>query len=228
MSYIQHALGSAPGTANDSATLSGVTAGSTLVAFCFDGSSTLNPTGCSDAQGAYAAGNATPFSTDSVTGKVFTLQNANAGSHTATVTTSGLAPFIILVEMSAPAVSVSDTKANTQNGPVSAAADTLTSGVLTVSASATIIAVGVDTHVVDATKSPTAGTSFTDIAHNANGSIGSWRLERILSAVNAAGTFTAVTTADNFITMAAAILEPPSGQTIFDEDAGWIMISRAP
>jgi hypothetical protein len=209
-------------TTTTSVTLNGVTAGNTLVAFLFDGSVSAPTTHTvSDGQGAYTSRGSAADATNNVFGEVFTLVNANAGTHvvTGTVDTSGSC-WIAVVEVGTilGASSFSDAKAAFQSSP-GAGANALSSGSITVSGAATIVGFSTDTAVVNVADEPTTGTSpFTFASRDANATsvMGSYRLETAPGAANGAATAGPVVTTDNFITLGIAILNggaatPPSG-----------------
>lgn len=204
MAYVQHAVGAAGGGTTDTATLTGVIAGNTIAVYGFDGNSlSAGPSSVVDGQGSYTAQGTAVATGDFVAGRIFTLQNANAGTH-AIVATATVA-FLVAVEMSAPTSGAIGTNAAAQSNP-GTATDALSSGSVAVSASATLGAFAVDTAVVDVTKCPAAGTGFAALGNAANSVIGSWRLSAKTVAANAPALATAVTGTDNFITLGAAIL----------------------
>lgn len=195
------------GTTTATDTLTGVTAGSTIVAFAYDGSSQAPATMSVSDGTSYTARGTQQSTSDFVTGQIFTRENVGSGTHAVQVTgSSGNAMFVVAVELSAQSTSFSGSNSNPQASP-GTTTDAVTSNSVTVTGSATLIACSVDTSVVDSTKSPAAGTGFTDQAHNSNSTIGSWRVSSKSVSSNAAATATAVTGTDNFLTMAAAILE---------------------
>lgn len=208
--YVQTVSGT--GTTTVQVTLNGVVAGNALVAFGWDGGGTGNPATatCSDAQGSYTA-QATTAGRDanSVFIKAFVLENANSGTHSPTLTLpTGDAAAINLAEIGASgAGSTSGENAASQSGP-GTTNDAVSSGSVTVTGACTIVAVSADTAVVDVTKEPASGTGFTSRDSGANTTIGSWRLESGAFSSNHAGTFTAITGTDQFITAAVAIKNP--------------------
>lgn len=236
MAYLQNSGGGTVGSTTATTTLAGVTAGSTLVAFAFNGTSSVPATlTVADGQGSYTAQDVIiSDATNNVAGRAFTLQNANAGSHTATVSTdSGTSCWIILVESSAPTSgAVLGAKGAFQNAPASGA-DTLTSGSVTFGQSATIIGFSADTASITASDEPTAGTTpnaFTSRGNNTNTAMGAWRLATATASANAAATFGPVTASHQFETFAIVIAEPggaPADQPpqeswdTFGDDAGW-------
>lgn len=226
MSFVQLANG-ATGTTTDSATLSGVAAGSTLVAFVWDGSTNSGATfSVSDAQGSYTVQGSQVTTTDFVTGAMYVLQNANSGSHTCTVTvTAGHSAFIVLCELTAPTSSaVAGTNQASQSSP-GTGTDAISSGSVAASASATLIAMSADTSVVDVSKAPATGTGFSSQGTQADTVIGSSRIETKSISGATAATFTAVTGTDNFATLAIAIFEPSGGGTTVTPGAGSLTLT---
>lgn len=202
MAVLQVAVGSASGTPTDTATLTGVTAGSTILAFGWDGATHTVLT-VADGQGSYTAQDAEVGPNgNTCTARAFTLLNANAGTH-AVVVTTGVAGFIVAVELSAPAAGAVAAKGASQTGTAA-----LSSGNVTVSGSSTLVAMSADTSIVNAADEPSLGSGFSNVANGVNGVMGSWRVESKSVTVDTAGTFTGNTPAHNFITVAAAILEP--------------------
>lgn len=227
MAFIQKANGT--GTTTASATLT-VSAGSTLVAFCWLGSSST-PTlhSCADGQGSYTAQDVPIIDGgNSIWAQVFTLQNANAGSHTAVFTSdAGQAVEIELVELTAPTTgAVIGAKGLDQASP-GTTTDALTSGSITNggSASATLLAMCSDTSNVNAADCPAVGTGFTSRDSTADSTIGSWRLESKSVSASAAATFTAIDGASRFVTVAVMIAEPAGGAV---NDAYLTMPTMAP
>src|SRR5690348_10023441 len=131
------------GTATD--TLTGVTSGSTLVAFAFVGSTTTPVVhSCADSQGSYTqqAGTGLP-ATDAanfIWAAIFVLPNANTGSHTVTFTSdAGTALFVVLVEVAAPTASpIEDAQGADQVNP-GTGANALTTGSLAVTQADTLL-----------------------------------------------------------------------------------------
>lgn len=203
------------GTTTAVVTITGVAAGSTLAAFLFDGSVSSTPainTVVSSVNGAFTAGATDVDGTNFVWGRVFTLQNASAGSHTITGTlTVGGAADLFVVEVQGPATSaVSDTKAQFQNAP-GTANDAVSSLSLTIPSAATIIGISTDSASASSSNEPTIGTGFTSRANGANGTIGAWRIESKAASSAAAATFKAVAGGDNYVTLAAAVLNGAGG-----------------
>ena len=199
----------AAGPGNVAVTITGVTAGSTLVAFALNGSRIAPVTHTvSDGQGSYTAQD-TPITdaTNLIWAQAFTLTNANAGSHTVTAQfDTNDHCFIAVAEVLAPTVSpVSGAKGAFQNNP-GTGANALSSGTVTVTAAATMVMFSADTASTATSDEPTTGD--TSRANNANVAIGAWRLSSKAVSANAAGTFTAVTGTHQFVTLAVAILNP--------------------
>lgn len=202
-------------TTTSAVTVTGVVAGNTLVAFFFDGLSATLPgtfTVSSSNGGSFGAAKATAAdATNQVFGGVFVLQNANAGSHTITgTTTASHSTWIAVVEVgtSGAATAYADAKAAFQSNP-GAGANVLSSGSLTIAAAATLVAFSVDTGSTTGSDEPTAGTSpiaFTSRDNNASSTMGAYRLSTGAASANAAATAGPVTTAHPFITLGAAIL----------------------
>lgn len=211
--YIQTAEGS--GTTTAVATLNSVVAGNAIVAFLFDGSNLSGPTThtVADGQGSYTSQGSSALDTsNAVWVQPFVLENANAGTHTITGTiNTGDACYLRVVEVGASgAGSFSGANSQFQSAP-GTVADVVSSGSVTITAAATLMAMSTDTASVVPSNEPTAGTGFTSRDNNANGTIGAWRLESKALAANAAGTFTAVTGTDNYVTAAVAILNGAGG-----------------
>jgi hypothetical protein len=210
--YIQTAEASGSGSAVASLTVS---AGSAIVAFLWDGSNSSGPTThtVSDAQGSYTPiGPSALDASNAVWVQVFVLENANAGSHTITGTVdTGNACYLRVAESGSSGVgAASGANSLFQSGP-GGATDAITSGSVTVTAAATLIAMSTDSGQVSIVDDPATGTGFTSRDNNANSTIGSWRLESKAVAANAAGTFTAVLGLDNYVTAAVAILNSGGG-----------------
>jgi fibronectin-binding autotransporter adhesin len=191
------------------ATLAGVVAGNSIVAFLFNAGTGGGITGVSDGQGAYTIeGPQATDSTNNVRGQAFVLQNANAGSHTITGTVqTGDNCVIIVVEVgsSAGVSAFSGANSQFQSGP-GTGTDAVSSRSVTVTGAATLIAFSTDSSSVNVADEPAVGTGFTTRLNNTDSSIGAYRLESGAVAANIAGTFTANTGTDNFVTLAVAIL----------------------
>lgn len=213
--YLQNA--EASGTTTAVATLNGVTAGSAIVAFLWDGSNAAGPTTHTVDDGtAYTSRG--PSALDNVNAvwvQGFVLENAGSGTHTITGTIdTGNACFLKVVEVGASgAGSFSGANSQFQNSP-GTGADVVSSGSATVTAAATLIAMSTDSSSVAPSDEPAAGTAFTSRDNNANGTIGAWRLESKAVSAAAAGTFTAITGTNRFVTAAVAILNPAGGDTL--------------
>lgn len=217
--FVQIAVGAAPaGTGTDTATLTGVTAGNTIVAWLWDGNTTVTPATktVADAQGSYTieAPDAIDV-TNNVWCEQFKLENANAGTHVVVGNVpAGHGCFIVAAEISTTASpSFSGANSQFQNNP-GTAADAVSSLAATVTGNATLMAMSTDSASASTSNEPTIGTGFTSRANGANGTIGAWRVESKAVAANAAGTFKAVTGTDSFVTAAIAIL---NGATVGDQ-----------
>lgn len=207
--YVQSSSGT--GTTTCAATLVGVTAGNTLVAFLFNGSSNSGGiTGVTDVPGgAFTAKGPQPTDvTDFIVGQGFVLTNVASGTHVATGTVAiGNACDIFLVEVLTTAGAASFSGANGQfQAAPGALTDAVSSGSMTVSGSATMIAFSDDNN------NPVPGTGFTSRATGNDGIIGFWTLASAAVSANAAGTFTAASGQGgfNYITLAMAILNAPA------------------
>lgn len=210
--YVQDS-GLSTGTTTAVAVLTGVTAGNTLIAFFGDGTTSAPATfTVSDLQGSYTV-QPTSFA-DALNGVLvsgFKLENANAGTHTATGT-ADLANnvVLILVEVGAGGVVVGmNALLNSSPGTVN---DAITSVTVTgIAAAATLLAFCATTSDVNHTAN--AGTSFTPRNTGTGSSIGAWRLESQAVAANAAGTFTATAGngGDNYGSIAIAIANAAAG-----------------
>lgn len=214
--FIQFAVGAAPvGTGTDTATLTGVTAGNAIVAYLFDGNTTVTPTTktVTDGQGSYTIQSPSAIDvTNNVWVQQFVLENANAGTHVAVGNiNAGQGCFLVLVEVGTTSnPSFSGANAQFQNSP-GTGADAISSGTVTVTGNATLVAISTDSASASTSNEPTAGTGFTSRANNANGTIGAWRLETKAVSANASGTFTAITGTDSYVTAAIAILNGGGG-----------------
>lgn len=148
---------------------------------------------------------------NSVWVQVFEFKNTAAGTPTVSFSwTGGGTGYLQIFE-----VGTSDTTtASTVNGSMQSApgtgTDAVTSGAVTISGASTLIATSADTNSINATDEPTAGTGFTARANGTNNAIGAWRTESGAFSSNQAGTFTAVTGGDTFVTIAVAV---PNGSS---------------
>lgn len=198
----------ATGTTTAVATLNGVTAGSTIVAFLWDGNNSAPSThSVADAQGTYTArGSSAADVTDGVWMQIYVLENANAGTHTITGTLdSGATAEIHVVETSAATVSAFiDAQTLFQNSP-GTGTDAVKPATLTIATAATLIAMSSATNVVNAGDEPNVGTGFTSRGNGTSTTIGSYRVETKAVSANADGSFTAPVGTDLFITGAIAI-----------------------
>lgn len=198
------------GTTTDTCTLTGVTAGNTIVAFLLCGSDSA-PTSAAvaDGQGSYTpsthtAGDGANF----VFVQAFVLQNANAGTHVIVGTLpSGQAAFITAGETGgATTGAFLGDNANFQNPPGSGT-DAITTGTITgITGACTIVGIATDSANASGSAEPAAGTGFTSRGNNANGTIGAYRFETKGVSANAAATWTATVSTDNHISCAVAIL----------------------
>lgn len=205
--YIQSAT-SGGGASAQSATLTGVTAGSRIVAYAYYGSGTPGSPAVSDGTSYTAIFAAVGPDPNSVWVRAYELLNASAGSHTVSFTwTGGGSGFLIVVEVGADASTASTGVAADQTSP-GTGANALSSGSITISAASTVVSVAVDTSSISTSDEPTAGTSpftFTSRAAGANSVIGAWRLQTAAASSSGAATATAVTGTDNFITAGVAV-----------------------
>lgn len=214
--YIQSGVGST-GTTTDSVTLTGVAAGSTLVAFlCCGSDSAPASSAVADGQGSYvgathSAGDGANF----VFVKPFVLINATAGTHVITGTLpSGAAAFIAAVEVVAAASGAFlGDNASFQNPPGSGT-DTISTGTITgITGAATLVGMAMDSASASGSAEPTAGTGFTSRINNANTTIGAYRIETKAVSANAAATWTPTVPADNHLSAAVAILNSAPSTT---------------
>jgi hypothetical protein len=203
-------------TTTSSVTVTSVVAGNTLVAFAFVGNTSAPVLhSVADGQATYTAqGSALADGTNNVWGQAYVLENANAGSHVVTFTTSaGNSCWIGVVEVGSTGTgSTSGQNSAFQSGPA-AGANTLTSGNATVTAAATLVGMSVDTSSAATSDEPTAGTSpiaFTSRQNNAVSVEGAYRIETAAASTNAAATAGPVTNAHNFMTFVVAILNTTS------------------
>lgn len=213
-------------TTTSSVTLTGVTAHSALVAFCFNGQNSAPSTHtCGDGQNASwtAQGSSQSDATNNVWGQCYVLEDANAGSHTVTFTTnSGNACWIGVVEVGSTAgSSVSGSGGNFQATLTSGANTIFTSANVTVSAASTIVACACDTSSFGTGSSVTVGTSpftFTSRETNGVGVMGDYLIETAAAASSGAATAAANTNGLNYMILAVAILNTASGGTFVEED----------
>lgn len=215
--FVQYGEGST-GTTTDSVTLTGVTAGNTIVAFLWSGSDSA-PASASvaDGQGSYTLrGSSAADGVNAVWVQGFVLENANAGSHTITGTLpSGTATFIAAVEVQGPTSGAySGGNALFTSNP-GTGTDAISSGSATISAAATLIGMASDTATVNVAAAPAVGTGFTSRTANANSTIGSYRVETKAASSNSAATFTAASGqgGSNYVAVAIAILNASTGGT---------------
>lgn len=210
MAFIQQV--SATGTSPQTLNLTGVTAGSTIVVFLWDGATSAPATRTVSDGTSYTAGATASDAVNNVWLGIFTLQNAGSGTHAIVGTTVGTdVTFMMAVELSAPSSgAVLDTNAVFQNAP-GAGADALTTGALTIGSSCTLVGMASDTSNVAAVDEPTVGTGFASQAANFNSVMGSWRLETGPFSSNHAATFGAPASASRFIAGGAAIQEASAG-----------------
>ena len=210
---------SVTGVTTAAQTITGVTAGNRILAFCAN-TSGPNPSThtCSDGQGSYTQGASIGDSTTNTYLTVFELLNANAGSHTVTFTTdSGNGTFIYLVEMTGPTTGASPSAANTQNSP-GTVHGAVTSSSVTNAVSATLVGFCVDASSGSSSDQPAVddgsitGNVFTLIRHGDDGAtFGEWTTERKAISGNMAATFTAITGTHSFATVGIAVPEPGGG-----------------
>lgn len=225
--FVQKASGT--GTTTAVATLNGVVAGNTIVAFAWVGSN-FAPTVHSVADvpnGAYAAGASASDSGNNVFAQAFTLQNASAGTHTITFTSDvGAAVDIYVVECQGPtsgAVTGTNALFNASPGP---GADAIVSGTVTIAAANTLVGMASDTQNVTPGNEPAAGGSpvvFTSRDNGVSTNIGAWRLETGATSTTAGGTWTATVAADRHIALVVAIAN--AGNVSIDIAPAHIVIS---
>jgi len=204
-------------------TITGVTAGSTIVAICANATAAVPAThSCADAQGSYTPG--TPANDGASTWvNTFYLPNANSGSHVVTFTSDATCTlFITLVELSGPTSSpVPGTNGNAQTSP-GTAHGAVTSNAVTISGAATLLGFCVDAQGGGASDEPAVddgsvtGNVFTLVtAGDDSATFGSWTIAKISKSSDTAATFTAITGTHRFVTLGIAVLEPGgSGPTI--------------
>lgn len=211
--FVQKSNGS--GTTTAVATLNGVVAGNTIVAFAFNGTTSV-PTVLSvaDGQGSYTAQGARALDgVDNVVGQGFTLVNANSGTHTITATTdTGGACFIEVVEIGTVSGSSAFSGANQQHQAApGTGTDAVSSTSVTITAAATLVGFSTDSASVTPADEPAVGTGFTGRDNATNATIGAFRLETGDFPANQAATFTANTGTDQFLTFGIAILNGGGG-----------------
>jgi hypothetical protein len=196
------------GNTTAQATLTGVTSGSTIIAFLWDGSafSPTTHTVSDDRQGAYTAGASAADSGDFVIGYVFYLESASSGTHVITGTVDSTnAVRLYAVEIGGSGVgSVTNTQAAFQSNP-GTGTDAVSSGTVTVSGASTLVSMSADTGSTSTANEPTANASSTSRLNNANGDIGAYRIQTRAVSTNTAGTFTAVAGTDPYVTLAASV-----------------------
>jgi len=209
MAYVQSQF-STEGASPKTCVLSGVAAGNTLVAFVLaDGSGA--PTGASSSlDGAMTAQGSVIGPTNAVSLQIYVKQNCSSGSHTFTGTSANDVQ-IIVAEFTAPTSGTLNSNKNSQAAP-GASADAITTGSITVAASATIVALACDVTNTGAGYQPVAGTGFTVKQGTNNADMGSWSLEVASFSSNHAATFTVGasdgTGANSYISAGIAIPEP--------------------
>lgn len=214
--FIQAAIG-ADGGGTSVATLTGVTAGSVICAWFYDGSVQVQPATftVADGDGTYTAAAAVTGATspDFVYGRIFYRENASAGTHTITGTSSASNCKLIVAEVGAPTSAAVSGSLNVSQVSPGTATDGLSSGSITVTGAATLLCVACDTQVVSAGSQPAAGTGFTARASGTgtSGLIGSFRLSSKAVSSNSAATATAITGTDNFQTAGIAVLNSAGG-----------------
>ena len=202
------------GTTTATDTLTGVTLGNTLVAFAFNGSTTAPGThSCADAQGTYTEQTGTGLpatdATNNIWSNIYTLLNANAGSHTVTfTTTAGSSCFVVLVEVTALSAGAIDNARGADQVSPGTGTDALTTGNLVISAADTLLGFLNDNSSVTGSDTPTQGSGFSSRGTGNNAVIGVWRVESGSAAANAPVTGTAITGTDDFITLGVAIKNP--------------------
>jgi hypothetical protein len=210
--FVQQVNATTASGSTAAATITGVVAGNTLIAFAFDGSTASPATQTvSDAQGSYTLqGSAAVDATDLVWGAVYTLTNANAGSHTVTVTFPGGsdACFICVVEVGTTAGISAFSGSNSlgQTSPGTGTDALGASATVTVTGPSTLLGFSTDSASVTPSDEPATGTGFTTRTNNTSTTIGAFRLESTAASANAAATATAITGTHNFITLGVAIL----------------------
>lgn len=207
--FVQKSSGT--GTTTAVATLNGVAAGNSIVAFAWVGTN-FAPTVHSVADvpnGAYAAGASDSDSGNNVFAQVFTLQNASAGTHTITFTSDvGASIDIYVVEAQGPiSGAVTGTNALFNPSP-GTGADAVVSGTVAISAPNTLVGMASDTSSVSGSNVPTVGGSpvaFSSRDSGVSATIGAWRLESGAASATAGATFTAITGTDRHVALVAAI-----------------------
>lgn len=214
--FVQQVTATAAGP-NPAATVNSVVAGNTLVAFLLNGDAAGSIAGVSDGQGAYTAkGSLINDTTNAVEMQIFILQSANSGTHVVTgscPTSAGSQITVVEVGTTAGASAFSGVNGAWQVSP-GTGTNAVSSGSCTVTGAATLVAFSTDSSSTSAANEPNVGTGFTTRNNGANSFIGAFRLESIGVASNSAGTFTAPTGTDNFVTAAIAILNAAAGGTI--------------
>lgn len=229
--YVQsNSANTDPGTLTVTVVLTGVTAGNTLLAFSFNGSSTTSPPVVGDGQSATwtVRGSDIADVGDNVVGTIYQLDNANAGTHTV-VGTVGVAEdlFLCVVEVATTAATpFSGTHGQFQSSP-GTGAGAVSSGSMTVSAASTLVSFSTDSASLSAGNEP-AAVSGTSRLNGTAIAIGAWRLQTQAASAAAAGTFTAVAGADSYITLGVAILNgTPSGFTLTASNGSYSITGEA-
>ena len=203
------------------ATLNGVTAGNTIVAFLVD-TSDSNPSThtVADGQGSYTQGNAAGDSAHFEWVSTYYLVNANAGTHAVVGTvTSGNGILLVVAEIGAPtssSVPASGTAANDQASP-GTGTDALTSTTCTTTGNSTLVGLSLDVASGSASDEPAHGTGFSTRLQANDSNAGPWTLETGAKSSSAAATFTAITGTNNFLTGGVMVLNPGTG-FVPDED----------
>lgn len=229
-----------PGTTTVTVVVNGVTAGNTLVAWSFNGSSTTNPPTIGDGQNAAWTSRGSDIADpgDNVVGKIFQLDNANGGTHTIVGTVSVAEDlFVLVAEVATTAATpFSGTNGQFQSAP-GTSAGAVTTGSIPVSGAATLLSFSTDSASLSAGNEP-AAVSGTSRANGTAIAIGAWRLQSQGASAAAAGTFTAVAGGDSYITLGIAILNGGAGPvvntknqtdpiTVLDQSSKVRRISRA-
>lgn len=196
---IENMSGSSGGTQTGS--LTGVTAGNTIVVFLAN-YSTAATAACSDGQGSYTADVDT--GSNLIRSQSFHLANANAGTHSIAVTNTGTYYAVWAVEITAPTSSPYDIGAGQYQSAPGGGTDACTSGSFTTTQTNDLILgfIGVNG------QTPAVGTGFTDRGLSTGSAAVETRVESKLFATAGATAATYTTSGASCATIGLAFKHP--------------------
>lgn len=193
--YVQHAINN--GTGSIDVALTGVTAGNALVLFAMGGTADYQASEpvITDTNGTWPAASGYKLwitvDSNSVSCKIYVLENAAAGNHTVSVYINNGSQFAMLVEVGTTSnPSYLDAQGAKYLAP-GTGADAISSGSVAAAVAATLIGLAVDSNNVGDGYAPTNNGGATSRAVGSNGAIGSWRLTSRAVSSGTAETFTA-------------------------------------